>query len=271
MALKKIVFCILTSIVAASLYAEDKTFVIVCASFNNQNVIVKNLRSIFLQKYSKWRLIYINDNSTDATLDIFNDVVAKSRLSSKITLINNTTRRGHLYNQYHAIHSCKDDEIIVIVDGDDWLAHDGVLSYLNDVYKDPNVWLTYGQFLYYKKERKGICKPVAEDIITKNSYRRDCPWIFSHIRTFYAGLFKAIDKKDLMFEGSFWPMCADVATMLPMLEMTGGRFKYIPDILYIYNDTNPLNIFNNRKEQQRILEAKIRSLPVYSSLSSTSF
>jgi len=36
-------------------------------------------------------------------------------------------------------------------------------------------------------------------------------------------------------------MTWDWAMMYPMLEMSGGRFKFIPNILYIYNTDNPLN------------------------------
>jgi hypothetical protein len=29
--------------------------------------------------------------------------------------------------------------------------------------------------------------------------------------------------------------------MYPMLEMSGGKWKFMPDILYVYNIANPLN------------------------------
>ena len=33
----------------------------------------------------------------------------------------------------------------------------------------------------------------------------------------------------------------DLAFMFPMLEMSGDNAKYIKEILYVYNRTNPLN------------------------------
>ncbi len=36
-------------------------------------------------------------------------------------------------------------------------------------------------------------------------------------------------------------MGGDLALMLPMLEMAGTHARYLPDILYFYNRTNPLN------------------------------
>jgi hypothetical protein len=37
-------------------------------------------------------------------------------------------------------------------------------------------------------------------------------------------------------------MAGDLAFMWPMLEMSGlDHFRFIEDVLYVYNETNPLN------------------------------
>lgn len=252
-------------------FHEDKKFVIVTASYNNRAIAVRNLTSIFQQNYPHWRLIYINDCSTDGTKDMVLRMVNHFNVKERVTLITNKERKGHLYNQYHAIHSCSDDEIILIVDGDDWLAHNDVLSYLNNIYQDENIWMTYGQFRLFKRNRVGMCRPVEPETIQKGSYRKDSPWIFSHLRTFYAGLFKSIKKADLMHEGIFLPMSADVAMMFPMLEMSGGKFKCITDVLYIYNDDNPLNFFVGKASKQKMFENIIRSKPSYAPLAQKPF
>lgn len=43
-----------------------------------------------------------------------------------------------------------------------------------------------------------------------------------------------------MLNGQFLEMTCDKAMLLPMVEMCGGRFSRIKDVLYIYNCVNPI-------------------------------
>ena len=44
--------------------------VIVIASYNNERWVEENLKSVFMQDYSNYRVIYIDDASTDGTADL---------------------------------------------------------------------------------------------------------------------------------------------------------------------------------------------------------
>jgi len=252
-------------------FSLDKSFVIVTASYNNKDWYQKNLDSVVNQTYDNWRMIYINDRSTDETGVLVHSYIQDYGLKNKIKLINNSFRRGHLANQYYAIHTCQKDEIIIILDGDDWLANNEVLSYLNEVYQDPNVWLTYGQFWYFKKNKEGVCHPVPDSVLRNNAFRDHPAWIFSHLRSFYAGLFHMIKLGDLLFERQFFPMAADAATMFPMVEMAAERALFISRILYIYNDDNPLSFYNQNKELQQKISHKIRGKQKYQRVQSVTF
>lgn len=220
--------------------SAELPLVVIVPSYNNARWCERNLSSIFTQKYSNFRVIYINDYSTDATYDKVVSYIDTHNEWHRCTIINNETRRGALENLYTAIHSCADWEVVVLVDGDDWLAIDDALQRINTVYEKEDVWLTYGQFVEYPKKKIGFCNAIPEEVVTHNSFRKHgCP--VSHLRTFYAWLFKKIKKEDLLHEGAFYTMTWDKAIMLPMLEMAGGRFKFIEDILYIYNFANPIN------------------------------
>jgi hypothetical protein len=51
-------------------------------------------------------------------------------------------------------------------------------------------------------------------------------------------------------------MAWDQALMLPMLEMSGHRAKFIPEVLYTYNAANPINDAKvNRPLQQQCATA----------------
>ena len=78
------------------------------------------------------------------------------------------------------------------------------------------------------------------------------PFIFSHLRTFRAKIWQAIDEKDFIdSSGNYYKTAWDLAIMYPLLEMTGGQgCKFIDEILYVYNMENPLNDCIAHKELQ---------------------
>ena len=262
---KKSISLFLLFVSSFLLAVEEKPLVIITASYNNAEWYKKNLDSIFEQQYSNWRLIYIDDCSTDGTAALVDEYVAHYQQAQRVTILHNEQWRGHLYNQYSAIHSCKPDEIILIVDGDDWLAHDLVFAKINEIYSSQDTWITYGQFWYWKKNKLGFCKPLSLAVLASGLIRQK-PWLTSHLRTFYAGLYQRIRYDDLQYKGAFYPMCADVATMLPMIEMAGIHVSFIPEIMYIYNDANSLNIFSSHQEEQRRIEKEIRTKEHYTPL-----
>lgn len=245
----------------------QKPFVVVIPSYNNSAFCEQNLISVLSQNYQNFRVIYIDDCSTDDTFEKVSALVAISPLKSKVSLISNPSNLGALNNLYNAIHCCLDEEIIVTVDGDDFLAHSGVLKRLNEVYADENVWMTYGNFLDYPTYRQNpvICKPIPKSVIQSNSYRK-AEWVTSHLRTFYAGLFKKIEKNDFLYEGKFLPMGWDLAFMIPMLEMAHGHFRFIDEVLYLYNRSNPINDHKKNLKLQSDCAAHIRQLPSYEAI-----
>lgn len=242
----------------------EKPMVVFIASYNNQKWVRNNLVSVFLQDYSNYRVVYVDDASEDGTVDAVESFVRKYSQASRFTLIRNRTRKGGLHNLYHAVNNCADEEIIVNLDGDDWFANKTVLKKLNTVYSTREVWLTHGTMIEYPKNTLGWSIPIPEKVIEKNAFRNfRCP---SHLKTFYAWLFKKIDIEDLKFEGEFFLMTWDQAIMFPMIEMAGNRHAFIPDILYIYNTGNPINDNKVNAKLQNDLEKLIRSNPKYERL-----
>lgn len=272
------------------LFAEEKPIVIVIPSYNNESWCEKNLNSVLFQNYSNYRVVYIDDHSSDRTqvkVESFIKRAAKplhsfsfNEGSSKeilevtnkfeeeinmnpcfFTLISNEERCGALANQYRAISSCKKDEIVVLLDGDDWLANNNVLKTISDAYSDENVWMTHGSLVEYPSGIQAWCEPIPSYVVSTNSFRNfKCP---SHLRTFYAGIFQKIELKDLLFKGDFYPMTSDMAIMYPIIEMCGHRHKFVEEPLYIYNMTNPINDNKVNAELQRFLDRQIRRKRAY--------
>lgn len=244
---------------------EEKSIVVVIPSYNNEEWVEKNLETLFAQEYDNYRVIYIDDLSTDNTVQLVKQMVRDHDQSHRFQLIENTVRVGALENLYHAIHSCHDDEIIVTYDGDDWFPHERVLKIVGDTYSKNNVWLTHGSYTTYPDG--GVYGfPYSKKAIKKHKFRRTLPP--SHLRTFYCWLFKKIDVDDLKYEGEFYSSAWDLAMMFPMIEMAAERHAFISEPLYVYNLKNPISDYRVHREEQLKYARHIKNLPPYKRLKS---
>jgi glycosyltransferase involved in cell wall biosynthesis len=205
----------------------------------------------------------MDDLSTDNTVEIIKKEIKGDK---RFKLIINSRKAFALKNIYDAIKISKpsDEDIIVTVDGDDWLSNKDVLSHLNEIYKKDDCWLTYGSYAEYPNNVRGkFAKQIPHRVIESNTYRNH-EWCTSHLRTFKAHLWNKIKREDLIdSEGNFYRMTWDLAFMFPMLEMSGHRSKYIEKILYVYNVDNPINDHKVDNSYQRQLEIEIRKKTKY--------
>lgn len=243
---------------------EKYRFVIVIPSYKNKQYCKKNILSAIGQKYSNFRVIYTDDCSPDGTADEVQSILDKYDREKKVTLVRNTERLGAMCNMYNMVYSCADDEIVVVLDGDDWLAHSGVLTRLSQEYSK-GVWITYGQYRSQPDNAIGCSRSIPQNVIDHNSFRQ-FPWCSSHLRTYYAGLFKKIRLEDMKDNGKWLEMSSDLAAMFPMLEMAGPRQAFISDVLYMYNYNSPINDAKVNINLQQGLERKLRAMPAYSKL-----
>ncbi len=251
--------------------SEHKPFVLIIPSYNNSEWVERNLRAVFEQKYDNYRVIYIDDASTDNTLDKAQKLIAEYQVEHRVQLIHNESNRGATENIYRAVHSCEDGEIVILYDGDDWFAHDRVLYRLNEIYADPAVWVSHGSYTDYPTYRyvvANLAQPLPKKVIKKNQIREFTRkhWYLHHLRTFYAGLFKQIHLEDVLYEGKFCDAAYDVAFMVPMVEMAGKHLKFVDDVLYIYNRATPLNDHKLRFQRQQAIKEHLLSLRPYERL-----
>jgi hypothetical protein len=252
------------------LYAGDqKHITVVILSYNNASYCEHNLSSVLGQRYENYQVLYIDDCSTDQTNERVVHYLAQHDAARRVTYVRNGERRGALVNHWYAVHQCVDEDIIVHLDGDDFFAHDRVLERINQEYQDPAVWLTYGSYCEYPSGKIGMARAIPEEIVRSNQWALyGWPHLYTtHLRTFYAWLFKQIKVEDLTMNGSFFPVACDVAFMTRMTEMAGAHARFIPDILYCYNVENPLCDFNTKFQEQMRCAQIIRSKKPYAPIS----
>ena len=120
-------------------------FKIIIPFFNVEQWARKCLISVKLQNYENYQCVLVDDMSTDNSVNVIKEVIGNDK---RFTLIENTQKKYALRNIYEAIQHSKPekDDIIVTLDGDDWLFNRGVLKKLNQVYEDSKCWITYGSY-----------------------------------------------------------------------------------------------------------------------------
>jgi len=239
-------------------------FIIVSPVYNAEEWINKCINSVKSQDYDNYIHCIIDDLSTDNTCEIAQAIEKKS---DNLKVIKNTEKKYALKNIADTLDNMSpdDNDIVVILDGDDWLASINVLSKLNEIYNQDNCWMTYGSYMEYPSNTRGVfSSQIPNHIIEEGSYRNS-PWMSSHLRTFRYKLWKNIDKNDFIYSQTnrFVKAAWDLAFMFPMLEMAGHKARYIEDILYIYNRQNPLNEDKINHPVQLSEEAEVRSKKVY--------
>ncbi len=242
--------------------STEKPMTIIVRSYNNKDWYNRNLDSILSQNYTNYRVLYYDDASSDNTGGLVEAYLQTNDPAGKVILICNQERLYSMENLYIGACLCEKNEVIVDMDGDDWFFHDDVLSSLNEVYADPDVWMTYGSYITYPDNWIGIASEVPQEVIDQNIYRNTGGCI-SHLRTYYAGLFQKIKKEDLFYHGNFVTTAQDVAYIVPMMEMGGKHSRYISKILYVYNRANPINDDKVDRSLQWRVDQYIRSQEKY--------
>ena len=250
---------------------KQNKFKIIIPSYNNEKWIEPNLASVLNQTYTNYDVLYIDDASTDNTYKAVTDIVGG--LPNWIVILNKENK-GASYNyteQFDKI-DVQDDDIIVHLDGDDWLIDDNVLAQLNDFYNQKGCWMTYGGFVCWDgtddiKMPYPQSTPYPKFVHDHKLYRQDM-WRASHLRTFRYFLWNSIDRQDLVSQIDdklFWH-ASDLSWQYPCLEMcTEDRIGVVDFYTCVYNQSKSNAARTQEREHQDNVkyESEIRNKKKY--------
>jgi glycosyltransferase involved in cell wall biosynthesis len=199
---------------------------------NVKNFIKECSTSILNQKYRSYEVFYVDDCSEDGSIEEIHN-------HPNVVKIRREKRKYTLQNVYDVLTSYdfEDEDIIAIVDGDDYLLHEYALAIVNEIYNFNQCYLSYGQYIntngYY-----GLCKPYTNEDFP---LLRKMGWRASHLKTFKYKIYKEFLKQDPYLnayrdlEGEFYKMASDVALMLPLLEIAGkSKVFFNCEPIYVY-------------------------------------
>lgn len=237
-------------------------FKIVIPAYNAMPWLKRCLEMVERQSYPHFDVCVVDDASTQpGQCDLIEEVCLRNGWKALFRSENGGPLQGTL-SGIEAL-ACDPEEIIVIIDGDDWLFSEESLQTVVKAYREEDVDLTYGQFIYYPTGRVGFGRMPDAEVVEERLYRSTQP-LWCHLRTFRAFLWQAIDDADLRApNGSYYRYAGDHAYMNPMLEMVGRRFKALEEVTYVYNRATPYNDDKVARVTQFANRTWIRSRPRY--------
>tara|TARA_B100001094_G_scaffold333176_1_gene409272 strand:- start:3158 stop:4792 length:1635 start_codon:yes stop_codon:yes gene_type:complete len=242
--------------------SEENKYLFIVPVFESEQWIGKTIESIKNQHVKSWRCFIGDDKSGDKTGSKVKEAIEEDK---RFVFRKNTQKKYALKNINDLIEEANpdDEEIIIILDGDDWLTNEHVLDTLNKYYDDGSL-VTYGSFIEYPTGRIGQeSTKYSADVIEKNTFRSDL-WRASHLKTLKYKVWKKIEKKDFLnSRGEYFQSSYDQAIMLPALEMCGKKSAYVKEVLCVYNIGNPnaVNKVSQTRQHDNMLE--IRSKDKY--------
>jgi glycosyltransferase involved in cell wall biosynthesis len=238
-------------------------FIILTPAYKVAKWVELYVNMLKYQSHTNFEVYFIDDASPDNTIEIVNKVVnGDPRFHVYRNDVNVGSPLANIVKAFDYANPA-DEDIIVNVDGDDWLASVFVLQYLSGVYNYHNCWLTHGNYqMYPSGDLGGHAQLTIPDNISRLNAYKKFAFVTSHLRSYKAGLFRKVDRKDLIDPrtGQIYKEASDLALMFPMLEMAGNeKCVKINDILLILNRENEMNEAKINLDKQKETEHIIRT------------
>lgn len=237
-------------------------FYILVPFYNAKAYLFQCYESIIRQKYKNFTIVFLDDHSSDNSLDVIPDT------HKNVIRIRQEERSYPLKNTFCGLMQLSPgpEDIIATVDGDDFLMHEDVLPMLNIIYNETGCLVSYGQYCYAVTGECGHCYAYTREEYAQLRQRN---WRASHLRTFKYKLYQEFLKQDPEVQaykdaaGQFYTMSADVAIMHPLLEIAGyDRVHFNNKVVYGYR-SHPLNEWVINKGLQYQVADAIKTKPPF--------
>ena len=239
-------------------------FKIITTCYNCELFIKQCIESVFAQKQNDWEMYIIDDASEDNSVEVATEI---ANGDPRIKIIKNNKNIGSLYNKTsNFIHHAKpdDEDVIVTLDGDDYLGSKYALCYLKKIYSQ-GYWLSYGGFI-----ASGIFNMNAfpPDHLTPIDWKRSLRnqrFCITHLRSHKFFLLKNVRDKDLRHRnGVLFKFPEDIILNIPMAEMAGeDKCYFLKEKTYAYRIHKNNDSFTNDAERTEITTNDLSFRPEY--------
>ena len=246
----------------------QKPIYIVTPVYNAEKYITRCIESVVSQDYDNYCMFITDDASTDKTRNVIDEYrnSLPENLKKKIFVTTNKDNLGAVWNQVNTISNECGDGIVMLLDGDDWLVNDpNIFHKYNNLYNE-GVEFTYGSCWSVVDNIPLIAQEYPPEVKRNKTYRDykfNWNMPYTHLRTFLAkNMISYLHTKgNYAFRdenGDWLKAGGDTAVFYSMIEMADPENVIcIPEIVYNYNDANPLNDYKVNAEEQNKTAAKV--------------
>jgi len=206
---------------------------VVSTGRNASSFIVKCIESVNHQTCKPSSHIVIDDISDDDTISYLEKYTNRENIKIQI----NEERKYRLKNIYDSAIEKGDEDIICIVDSDDWLTRNTVLETIKEKYdSNPKLEYVYSKYVMTHGEL-GCSHPIPSD--DWDPYTN--LWITSHMSTFKVKALRDIPIDNFLdWNGQWFKIATDHAMTLPILYRLWKRdgdysaVGFINEALYMH-------------------------------------
>jgi glycosyltransferase involved in cell wall biosynthesis len=242
-----------------SSFGKQRRIVVVSPFRNAEKYLEKHIKSVASQNYDNYTHILIDDFSDDNSQNFAKSIIEKhdTEIVDKYVILKNSVNAGAIRNQIEAINQyVKDDDIVILLDGDDWLINNpNIFHYYNDIY-DQGYEFTYGSMWSLVDNIPLIAQDYPSEVKNDKLYRsHHFNWKipYTHLRTFLGIHGKNIDQnvfkdpitKEWMKSGADNPLFYETIERVDPSKIYCNK-----EIVCVYNDNNPLNDYKVNKDEQ---------------------
>lgn len=229
---------------------EDVMIHVIVPFYNCMGWIDRCLRTLQDQTHPKFQVVVIDDASNDGSSWYAEGICKELGWAYYY----NEKNMKCPYNLWYAIGKtgAAPGDVIFLLDGDDYLPHERVLSRFAEVYGEADVWMTYGQYMSDPPDYG--CTPAVPppyEAVMYRSYRKvNC--FFNHPITFRKFLFDAIPVEEFKDnDGNWFQAGYDRTLIYPLMELAtpypwnkvndneADHWRFLNEINYVYNSENP--------------------------------
>ncbi len=223
-------------------------------SFNSHRFCVNCIDSVASQSKLPDEHFFIDDASTDDTRQWLGKHFERMKNNAaekyELNIVASNSRKWKLQNLYEYVIGCDPDDVICVLDGDDWLNDSSALQKVWNEYQDPEVDYVYTNWKYSHSGEVGISRQIPDDFDPYSG-----PWVTSAMSTFRVKQFLKIPIVNFFrWDYKWFTMGCDQAYVLPILhqilrEKEGrSKIKFINEPLYTYQFTENPNKPRNQND-----------------------
>jgi glycosyltransferase involved in cell wall biosynthesis len=188
--------------------------VLVAPMRNVAATIRRTVGSLLSQKYRRWVGVFVDDASEDGGVEVGEEAAGGD---GRIIFLRGDERRWSLENIRRGVAAVGGggEDVVAILDGDDWLFNSSALGVVAAAYEGGGCWMTYGSMLYFPVGRIGAFGREIPPWVIDAHTLRAFEWVTTHLRTFRRFLFDRIRPEDLRDDdGSLLKTSGDLALMV---------------------------------------------------------